>query len=55
MLLECLCIPTQPATPLTHVDVFDGSTGFEPTRTDHRVIEKTQQNLIEHDPAWVIH
>ena len=47
--------PTQPPTPLTHVDVFDGSTDSEPTRTNHSVIEKTQQNLIGHNQAGVIH
>ena len=47
--------PTQPPTPLTHVDVFDGSTDSEPTRTNHGVIEKTQQNLIGHNQAGVIH
>ena len=46
MLVECLGLATQPPTPLTHIDVSGGSTGFEPTPTDHGVIEQTQQNLI---------
>ena len=28
MLVECLCVPTQPPTSLTHVDVFDISLLF---------------------------
>ncbi len=42
-------------TPLTQIDVFSGSNGSEPTRTDHDAIETTNKNAVGPDPAWVIH
>jgi integrase len=35
-------------SPLTQIDVFDGSNGSQPTRTDSDPYEKTQQNPIVH-------
>lgn len=41
--------------PLTHIDVFGGSTGAEPTSTDPAPLQIAQQNLIGTDPAGTIH
>lgn len=40
---------------LTHLDVLSGPTRQEPTPSDRPVSEKTQQNLIEHDPGGTVH
>lgn len=41
--------------PLPQIDISGGSNGSDPTRTDRTMLEKTQQNVFEHEPTGAVH